>query len=254
MISNICICVLCFLLIFTSSQVNLGHNLYSHAMNNILTDCSDLNFNDTMTCQELLAFSVAFSAALPTSQNTLESFYTSLAHHDPNNRTQNKNVCTSDGNNRQILTTTASVSAQPQPVPINGYENFSCCYHLYQNASHIETLMSSNRKPNKFFAPVITCWRLFRKIMSYLRRYIKVFVDHKYFQQGILLAILINTLSMGIEYHDQPAELTAIVETSNIAFSIIFAVEMLLKVIAEGPFRYVANGFNVFDGVIVILR
>lgn len=59
---------------------------------------------------------------------------------------------------------------------------------------------------------------------------------------------------MGIEYHDQPPELTVIVETSNIVFSAIFAVEMLLKIVAEGPFRYVANGFNVFDGVIVILR
>jgi voltage-dependent calcium channel T type alpha-1G len=29
---------------------------------------------------------------------------------------------------------------------------------------------------------------------------------------------------------------------------------MLLKVIAEGPFSYVSNGFNVFDGVIVVLR
>jgi voltage-dependent calcium channel T type alpha-1G len=28
----------------------------------------------------------------------------------------------------------------------------------------------------------------------------------------------------------------------------------LLKVIAEGPFRYISNGFNVFDGIIVILR
>lgn len=58
----------------------------------------------------------------------------------------------------------------------------------------------------------------------------------------------------GIEYHNQPEELTSIVETSNIVFSAIFAVEMLLKIIAEGPFKYVANGFNVFDGIIVILR
>jgi len=33
--------------------------------------------------------------------------------------------------------------------------------------------------------------------------YVKRFVDHRYFSRGILLAILINTLSMGIEYHNQ---------------------------------------------------
>jgi voltage-dependent calcium channel T type alpha-1G len=44
------------------------------------------------------------------------------------------------------------------------------------------------------------------------------------------------------------------VEYSNVVFSGIFAVEMLLKITAEGPFAYISNGFNVFDGIIVILR
>lgn len=39
--------------------------------------------------------------------------------------------------------------------------------------------------------------------LSSIQRCIKKLVEHKYFQQGILLAILINTLSMGIEYHNQ---------------------------------------------------
>lgn len=214
-----------------------------------------------MTCQELLAFSVAFSAALPTSQNTLESLYSSLAHHDPqhpNHYDRAQQNIGADAANRQATnisgaTAVTQTTQQPPPPPPN--ENFSCCYHLYQGSAHVEPLMSVNkRKPNKFVAPIIMVWRAFRKLASYSRKYIKVLVDHKYFQQGILLAILINTLSMGIEYHDQPEELTAIVETSNIVFSGIFAVEMLLKVVAEGPFRYIANGFNVFDGVIVILR
>lgn len=230
-------------------------------MNNILTDCSDLNFNDTMTCQELLAFSVAFSAALPTNQNTLDSFYTSLAQHDTNRtNATNKTILAQDPT---IAAGTASTTEAndanncPAPAPSipSGYENFACCYHLYQTAGHIDMLAPANRRaPNKWCAPVVLLWRGLCRVLSFVRRYIKVMVDHKYFQQGILLAILINTLSMGIEYHDQPVELTAIVETSNIVFSGIFAVEMLLKVIAEGPFRYIANGFNVFDGVIVILR
>ncbi|KAK3870415.1 hypothetical protein Pcinc_024356 [Petrolisthes cinctipes] len=51
----------------------------------------------------------------------------------------------------------------------------------------------------------------------------------------------------------EPETLTIIVETSNYIFSAVFAIEMLLKIIAEGPFGYISNGFNVFDGVIVIL-
>lgn len=52
----------------------------------------------------------------------------------------------------------------------------------------------------------------------------------------------------------QPEQLTIVVEVSNIVFSAVFAVEMLLKIIAEGPFGYISNGFNVFDGVVVVLR
>jgi len=32
---------------------------------------------------------------------------------------------------------------------------------------------------------------------------VKQLVDSEYFQRGILMAILFNTLSMGIEYHNQ---------------------------------------------------
>lgn len=48
--------------------------------------------------------------------------------------------------------------------------------------------------------------------------------------------------------------LTLLVEYSNLFFSALFAVEMVLKVTAEGIFGYIREGFNVFDGFIVILR
>ena len=79
-------------------------------------------------------------------------------------------------------------------------------------------------------------------------------VEHSIFQQGILLCIFINTFSMGIEYHDQPETLTRVVEISNLVFSTIFTVEMVLKLAAFGFVEYVSDGFNVFDGLIVCLR
>ena len=35
------------------------------------------------------------------------------------------------------------------------------------------------------------------------RALLERFVESKFFQRGILISILINTLSMGIEYHNQ---------------------------------------------------
>nr|XP_049615690.1 voltage-dependent T-type calcium channel subunit alpha-1G isoform X15 [Syngnathus scovelli] len=95
-------------------------------------------------------------------------------------------------------------------------------------------------------AKVVRFWRLvcdtFRKI-----------VDSKYFGRGIMIAILINTLSMGIEYHEQPDELTNALEISNIVFTSLFSLEMLLKVLVYGPFGYIKNPYNIFDGIIVVI-
>lgn len=212
---------------------------------------------DAMTCQELLAFSVAFSAALPTGHTTLESFYSTLTR----NRTNQSNNKTSSITNvqgyggesvAQKSPPNATKNLSQNVANINNINNeeFACCYDLYQNVA----LEEPPKKHSKPYRCVAATYRMIKRVLHCIRVYIKKLVEHKYFQQGILLAILINTLSMGIEYHNQPEELTAIVETSNIVFSAIFAVEMVLKVIAEGPFGYVANGFNVFDGVIVILR
>ncbi|XP_070712582.1 voltage-dependent T-type calcium channel subunit alpha-1H-like [Pempheris klunzingeri] len=90
------------------------------------------------------------------------------------------------------------------------------------------------------------CWAGFRTKLDLI-------VGSRYFNRGIMIAILINTLSMGIEYHEQPQELTDILEISNMVFTSLFSLEMLLKVLALGLFGYIKNPYNGFDSVIVII-
>ncbi|KTF87253.1 hypothetical protein cypCar_00031448 [Cyprinus carpio] len=95
-------------------------------------------------------------------------------------------------------------------------------------------------------------------------------VESKYFNRGIMIAILINTISMGIEHHNQPAlsavlmessqglpfkpdELTNVLEICNIVFTSMFTLEMILKLTAFGFFEYLRNPYNIFDGIIVII-
>lgn len=121
-------------------QVNLPQqNVNSQTLSNVFADCSDLGLNETMTCQELLAFSVAFSAALPTSQTTLESFYTSLARND--------------------------TGQQDKPVQntANYYEDFSCCYDLYQNAALNDTV-DEKRSHNKVYRSCAVMWKVVNKV------------------------------------------------------------------------------------------
>uniref|UniRef100_A0A8C4PW99 Voltage-dependent T-type calcium channel subunit alpha n=1 Tax=Eptatretus burgeri TaxID=7764 RepID=A0A8C4PW99_EPTBU len=89
--------------------------------------------------------------------------------------------------------------------------------------------------------------------LSDVSDYVENIVESKYFNQGIMLAILVNTLSMGIEYHEQPAELTNVLDISNMVFTCIFCLEMLIKILAYGLCGYIRNPYNVFDGIIVII-
>uniref|UniRef100_A0A8W4F787 Voltage-dependent T-type calcium channel subunit alpha n=1 Tax=Sus scrofa TaxID=9823 RepID=A0A8W4F787_PIG len=93
------------------------------------------------------------------------------------------------------------------------------------------------------------CGDLWRETRAKLRG----IVDSKYFNRGIMMAILVNTVSMGIEHHQQPEELTNILEICNVVFTSMFALEMLLKLAAFGLFDYLHNPYNIFDSVIVII-
>ncbi|XP_053332812.1 voltage-dependent T-type calcium channel subunit alpha-1H [Clarias gariepinus] len=114
-----------------------------------------------------------------------------------------------------------------------------------QKKSSWESERSFSEKPRRenFLGVCVGCVR------GVLRR----IVESKYFNRGIMIAILINTLSMGVEYHEQPAELTDVLEISNIVFTSLFALEMVLKLLACGPLGYISNPYNIFDLIIVII-
>merc|ERR1719353_618788 len=57
---------------------------------------------------------------------------------------------------------------------------------------------------------------------------------------------------MGTEYHGQPSAKEDIEGVLNIIFCGIFLVEMIFKLIGLSPLGYVKDGFNCFDGVIVV--
>ncbi|XP_076629158.1 ca[2+]-channel protein alpha[[1]] subunit T isoform X2 [Colletes latitarsis] len=207
-------------------------NVWSSPLADHIQMQAELGGSEAMTCQELLALSGALSAALPTGQLALDSFLNSLTK-----GIRDRHITLED--RTQWLAT--------------DIDNCSCCCELQGGTDQWPDegdKWANSSRAKRFLR---SCGYRCISVVRCIRRSIKKLVEHKYFQQGILVAILINTLSMGIEYHNQPEQLTIVVEISNIVFSAVFAVEMLLKIIAEGPFGYISNGFNVFDGVVVVL-
>ncbi|XP_077490512.1 voltage-dependent T-type calcium channel subunit alpha-1G-like [Amblyomma americanum] len=223
----------------------------------------------TLTCAELLAFSGAQSAALAASfasNFAMHRFYSTLSkgtkHYSAPQLTFH-----SHGASRH-----RRGNSSPSPSSGSSSGSSSCSRHHHRHRHHNEDddeasyssssgiedeeeswyseyedeLSGSGTTRVHYRGP---CCRFWRARQAQLRR----LVGHQYFQRGILTAILVNTLSMGIEYHDQPQELTLAVEISNLIFTGIFGLEMLLKILAEGFLSYISSGFNLFDGVIVIL-
>ncbi|KAF3700377.1 Voltage-dependent T-type calcium channel subunit alpha-1H [Channa argus] len=105
---------------------------------------------------------------------------------------------------------------------------------------------SRQRGAKEYKNGVFRAWTDFREKL-------KRIVESKYFNRGIMIAILVNTLSMGIEYHEQPEELTDVLEISNIVFTSMFVLEMGFMLLAFGFFGYIRNPYNIFDSIIVII-
>lgn len=224
----------------------------------------------TLTCAELLAFSGAQSAALAASfasNFAMHRFYSTLSkgtkHYSAPQLTFH-----SHGASRH-----RRANGSPSPSSTSSASSSSACsrHHRHRHHPHDDERASYSSSSGtedeedswyseyedelsggsggtrvRYRGP---CCRFWKARQAQLRR----LVGHQYFQRGILTAILVNTLSMGIEYHDQPQELTLAVEISNLIFTGIFGLEMLLKILAEGFLSYISSGFNLFDGVIVIL-
>uniref|UniRef100_A0A3B4X253 Calcium voltage-gated channel subunit alpha1 Ia n=1 Tax=Seriola lalandi dorsalis TaxID=1841481 RepID=A0A3B4X253_SERLL len=113
--------------------------------------------------------------------------------------------------------------------------------------NHLEERGDGERKRKR------SCFGQCRDIWNDMRRKLWGIVESKYFSRGIMIAILINTISMGIEHHNQPEELTNVLEICNIVFTSMFTLEMILKLTAFGFFEYLRNPYNIFDGIIVII-
>jgi len=67
------------------------------------------------------------------------------------------------------------------------------------------------------------------------------------------LLVLGNTVVLGLGYYNAPDEITDFCTSANVFFTIVFAVEMVLKIIAVGPGKWLADKMNWMDGFIVLL-
>lgn len=67
------------------------------------------------------------------------------------------------------------------------------------------------------------------------------------------LIIIANTVTLSLDKYPEDPHMTQILEQMNFAFTIFFALEMLLMIIGHGILNYARDSLNLFDGFIVII-
>ena len=82
---------------------------------------------------------------------------------------------------------------------------------------------------------------------------IREIIRSPYFDKSIFACIIINTLVLATEYPGMGEQHKQLSEMANLVFAFVFALEMFLKIQGLGMKGYVRSGFNLFDGLVVIL-
>ncbi|XP_071321698.1 voltage-dependent T-type calcium channel subunit alpha-1I isoform X2 [Trachinotus anak] len=84
------------------------------------------------------------------------------------------------------------------------------------------------------------------------RRKLGRLIDSKYFDRVIMLAVFLSILTIAMEHHGQPKEVAEMLMISNIIFTLIFVVELVLKLLVL-TWAYFKDQNNNFDFVIVVV-
>ena len=84
-------------------------------------------------------------------------------------------------------------------------------------------------------------------------------IDSRSFEYIMVLVIILNSLSLSMyDYNDRDSngQFNQVLDKVNIAFTVVFIVEALLKIIAKGlifhPESYLRIGWNLIDSIVVI--
>ncbi|XP_008683401.1 voltage-dependent L-type calcium channel subunit alpha-1S [Ursus maritimus] len=77
-------------------------------------------------------------------------------------------------------------------------------------------------------------------------------VTSSYFEYLMFALIMLNTVCLGMQHYNQSEEMNHISDILNVAFTIIFTLEMVLKLMAFKARGYFGDPWNVFDFLIVI--
>lgn len=90
-------------------------------------------------------------------------------------------------------------------------------------------------------------------LIQAMRRRVKGFVHSSFFDNIVMLCVIINTGILSLDGIVTSTSGLNTMSQMNLIFTIIFTIDMMLKIIGEGIGEYVSEKMNIFDGFIVCL-
>ena len=85
------------------------------------------------------------------------------------------------------------------------------------------------------------------------RYYLRIFMKSSLFDNTMTFCVLLNTVVLGLDHAGMSSEMSTILNIANTYFTIIFIVEMTIKLTAIGFKKYCADKMNYLDGGVVML-
>ncbi|XP_027504320.1 sodium channel protein type 5 subunit alpha-like [Corapipo altera] len=82
---------------------------------------------------------------------------------------------------------------------------------------------------------------------------VKLVILDPFVELFIMVCIILNTLFMAMEHPGMLPETREMITISDQVFTLIFTLEMILKIIALDPYYYFQNKWNVFDSLVVLI-
>jgi hypothetical protein len=124
-----------------------------------------------------------------------------------------------------------------------------------QSFAHIHTIPDSclplSTQIGSYPPQILTiCWC---KCMNRRWSRLEPLVKHIYFEQFIIGCILANTVTLSLERHNQPDSEKCTVEMINLSLTVIFLMELVVKMCGLGVVDYIIDPWNFFDATIVAI-
>ena len=81
----------------------------------------------------------------------------------------------------------------------------------------------------------------------------KTIIDHFLFELISFTMIVCNTITLALDDYDNKPSFIEVLLFLEISFTVIFTIELIIKLVVLKPTGYVKDTFNLFDGTLVIL-